>query len=69
LSTRPEIIKRRDVMKCPRFVPLVFAAAGISQAAVATITVKELDGVTTQNVPITFGHVFRDGDVHKSIGE
>lgn len=32
-------------------------------ATITTLTIKEKDGVTTNNYPLTFGHVFKKGDV------
>lgn len=36
-------------------------------ATITTITVKEMDGVSTANYPLTFGHVFQEGDVTGSV--
>jgi len=32
-------------------------------STITTLTVKEMDGVSTSNYPLTFGHVFKEGDV------
>ena len=39
------------------------ATAGV----VTNLILKEMDGVTTTNYPLTFGHVFKKGDVHNSV--
>ena len=36
-------------------------------ANITTLTLKEKDGVTTKNYPLTFGHVFKKGDVLKFV--
>jgi len=39
------------------------SAFSVSASTLTTITVKEMDGVSTSNYPLTFGHVFKKGDV------
>lgn len=36
-------------------------------AAITTVTVYEKDGVTTNNYPLTFGHVFKKGDAPSNV--
>lgn len=44
------------------WISLLFAS--VSWAAdITTLTLKEKDGVSTSNYPLTFGHVFKQGDV------
>lgn len=36
-------------------------------AAITTVTVDEKDGVTTNNYPLTFGHLFKQGDAPSNV--
>lgn len=41
----------------------IFYASQSVAATLTTVTVKEMDGVSTSNYPLTFGMVFKQGDV------
>lgn len=47
---------------------ILFSMVVSAQAAtITTITVKEMDGVSTSSYPLTFGHVFQQGDVSENV--
>lgn len=55
---------------CCCFYVLTSLSIGIANskaATITTVTIKEMDGVSTSSYPLTFGHVFQEGDVTGSV--
>lgn len=46
---------------------LVLSISDIAICAITTLSLIEKDGVSTNNYPLTFGHVFKDGDVSQFV--
>lgn len=46
---------------------VLFMAFTLHAGVVTTLTLIEKDGVTTNNYPLTFGHVFKEGDIPAGI--
>lgn len=56
-------------MKYTLFLIICFSVCITSKAiaSITTVTIYEKDGITTENYPLTFGHVFKKGDAVSNV--